>query len=348
MEFKKYSSIENSYRQKILDEIYARGMDRGDWVVSEKIHGSNFSMWMDDEGLRCAKRSGFLAVDESFFNWQSVVEAYDNHISVLYKVCRSLLDDLVKEEVIEMTDDKVEIVLFGELFGGHYDHPDVDKVNVKKVQKGVQYCPWVDFYAFDLKINGVFMTYDIFSEIMDAVGFHYAKSLYRGTLSECLQFPNDLVTSLPKKFDLPEIKDNISEGVVIKPVQAKFFPNGSRVILKNKNEKFKEKEQKSKKVTKPKVELTDQEVKILNKASEFATENRLRNVISHIGEITQKSFGKLLGTFCKDIIEDLEKEHPELFEGVEKDRLKVVNKSINKDAQEFIRERFVNIMDGNF
>jgi len=349
MEFKRYSSIENSYRKKTLDEIYARGFDKEDWVVTEKVHGSNFSLWMDNEGLRCAKRSGFLAVGDKFFNWEKVIEAYDAHISVLYKVCTSLFHDLVEEGYIEMSDDKIEVVLFGEIFGGLYDHPDVEKADVKKVQKGVQYCPWVDFYAFDLKINGIFMNYNIFSEIMESVGFHYAKEVYRGPLSNCLQCPNDLPTTLPARFGLPEIKDNISEGVVIKPVNSRFFGSGGRVVLKNKNDKFKEKESSKKvKTPKPAVVLTDVEMEILACAGECTTENRLRNVISQIGEIDQKMFGKLLGAFCKDILEEVQNESPALFDGLEKDRVKIINKAVNKDVQEFLRERFLDVIDGTF
>jgi Rnl2 family RNA ligase len=350
MQFKKYSSIENTYRKKTLDEIFIRGLGEGDWVVSEKVHGSNFSLWMDEEGLRCAKRSGFLAAGDKFFNWESVITAYDQHISLLYQICRSLLDDLVEAGNIEMKDGKVEIVLFGELFGGSYNHKDVDRVeDAMRVQKGVQYCPWNDFYAFDLKINGQFIHYDIFAEIMENTGFHYAKALYRGPLDKCLKFQNDLPTSLPTKFGLPEIEDNVSEGVVIKPVQVKFFGNGSRVILKNKNEKFKEKEASDKtKAPKPKIKLTEQEKTIIDTASQYATENRLRNVISHIGEIDQKMFGKLLGLFCKDVLEEMEKDQPELFEGLEKDRRSIINKAINKNVQVFIRERFLNIIDGVF
>jgi hypothetical protein len=37
MKFKRYSSIENSYRQKVLDKIHSEGHDESIWVVTEKI-----------------------------------------------------------------------------------------------------------------------------------------------------------------------------------------------------------------------------------------------------------------------------------------------------------------------
>lgn len=41
--FKKYNSIENSYRQKFLNYIVEQGKAAGEWTVSEKVHGANFS-----------------------------------------------------------------------------------------------------------------------------------------------------------------------------------------------------------------------------------------------------------------------------------------------------------------
>jgi Rnl2 family RNA ligase len=346
MDFKKYSSIENSYRQSVIDEIFARGMDREEWVVTEKVHGSNFSFWMDNVGLRCAKRSGFLTPHENFFGWKTVVEAYDIHLSVLYQVCCSMIHDLVREEVIELTDDNIEVVLYGELFGGMYNHPEVEPYpNASKVQKGVSYCPWNDFYAFDLKINGAFLAYDLFEEIISATGFHYAKSLFRGPFNQCLKYPNDLPTQLPKKMGLPEIEGNISEGVVLKPAKPLFFPNGSRVLLKNKNEKFREKKHK-KKAPKPEVVLTDEEMEVINLANDLTNDNRLRNVLSKIGEVNDKMFGKVLGMLCQDIMEDLHKEAEDVFNGWEKDRVKLVNKAISKNTQVFLRERFLDVIDG--
>jgi uncharacterized protein YlzI (FlbEa/FlbD family) len=43
------------------------------------------------------------------------------------------------------------------------------------------------------------------------------------------------------RFALPELNDNHAEGVVIKPNVSAWFHSGSRVILKNKTERFTEK-----------------------------------------------------------------------------------------------------------
>jgi hypothetical protein len=39
MNFQKFSSIENVYRTKFLNQIIEQGKSSGEWVVTEKIHG---------------------------------------------------------------------------------------------------------------------------------------------------------------------------------------------------------------------------------------------------------------------------------------------------------------------
>ena len=57
MEFKRYNDIENSYRSKTINEIYDLGYDKQEWVVTEKVHGSNCAFYLNHEGIRFAKRS---------------------------------------------------------------------------------------------------------------------------------------------------------------------------------------------------------------------------------------------------------------------------------------------------
>ena len=68
MKFKRYNSIENTYRTKTINTIAEQGKSGGEWVVEEKVHGANFSFWFDGN-LKTAKRSGFVGNDgENFFN----------------------------------------------------------------------------------------------------------------------------------------------------------------------------------------------------------------------------------------------------------------------------------------
>lgn len=123
--------------------------------------------------------------------------------------------------------------LVGEIFGGSYPCKEVPAVkNASVVQRGIWYCPQNDFYAFDLHDGNGYLGYDEATAILKECGFFYAVPLFRGPLAEALKYPNTFVTTIPALYKLPALPDNISEGVVIKPVQDKKFSNGSRVVFK--------------------------------------------------------------------------------------------------------------------
>ena len=70
--FKKYNSIENTYREKQIEQVYLHGYDNEKYVVQEKVHGANFSFITDGEVIQVAKRSGLIAEDEKFNNYKFV------------------------------------------------------------------------------------------------------------------------------------------------------------------------------------------------------------------------------------------------------------------------------------
>ena len=73
------------------------------------------------------------------------------------------------------------------------------------------------------------------------------------------------------------------------------------------------------------------------KAQQYISKNRLSNVISKIGEVhPEKDFGKLLGMFNKDILNDFLKEYDLNYLALENNENKSVNKFINKQAREMI------------
>ena len=174
-----------------------------------------------------------------------------------------------------------------------------------------------------------------------------------------MKYPNDFKDETYKIFNLPEITEGptykgtdkiigtITEGVVIKPVIPLFFGNGSRVILKNKNEFFSESTKKKKTPRKP-FEWSKEGAKLYSFLSTYITENRLKNVLSHGHTIGQKDFGKLMGLMSKDVWSDFIKDHGDSFECLEGKEQKRIKKSMNKWIADCIRPNFQNILDGEF
>jgi len=343
MGFKRYTSIDNCSRKLTINYYNLRGYLEKEWVVTTKIHGANFSFVVNEDTIQCCNRSGPLKGEGSFFSHKKVLERYKDRLYSLRKIVLNHLD----------LNSDCSIQLFGEIFGGHYPHPDVKSVSgVSKVQKGVWYCPDVDFCPFDIYVEKEDdkrfpVDHDVFEELISKAGFAlYAKAIFKGTFEQCLDYPNEYSDPIHKHYGLPEIEDNICEGNVLKPVKAICDPTGSRVLLKNKNEKFTERDKVPKE--KREVKLLPEVAKVVQIYDEYVTENRLRNVISHIGEITNKDFGKLMKEFTQDIREDALKDCPDLLDGIEKSSIRDVNKVLNKYCSSLIKSNFVNIIDGEF
>ena len=226
------------------------------------------------------------------------------------------------------------------MFGGKYPHPDVKNFPaVLNIQKGVYYCPMHEFYGFDIYVTGAesrrYFSVNETNTFFEEGGILYAKTLFQGTLDECLAYPNDFPSHIAGWLGLPPIKENICEGVVIRPVEPTFLSNGSRLVLKSKNSKFAEK--KAVKKRQPALFVAPTYSEALNNqlalTEAYVTENRLNNVISKIGQVSiPKDTGKLIGLFSKDILEDYLKEHASNYALLEKSEQKILNRHVNKQA----------------
>ena len=334
MKFQRYSSIENACHQKLLNCISLHGFSNETYVVQEKIHGANFSFWFDGTKFRQAKRSSF--VDDSFFDCAQIVFENEPKIRKAFEVLNLSPGDV--------------LVIYGEMYGGYYNHPDVPTKS-KAVQKGISYRPDKGFYAFDLVVNGRIMSVDVANSLFEICGIDHAVTLFEGSLQECLEYPNEFVPAIPGRLGLPSIEGNICEGVVIRPKIPLFLPSGDRVILKNKNSKWSENNPKrirkagSVQVCNP-ADIGEELRETFEEAQDMITENRLRNALSKIEVKDHKSFGPLLQEVYTDIIEELKK--GDNFENLTFEDQGLIAKLIKTEISAFIRQRFVNILDGGF
>lgn len=74
----------------------------------------------------------------------------------------------------------------------------------------------------------------------------------------------------------------------------------------------------------------------------YVTEQRLANVVSHIGEAhVPKDFGKIMGLFSKDVLEDFLKEHGGEYGCLEKSEQKLLNKELNKLSTELVKKVYM-------
>jgi len=198
-----------------------------------------------------------------------------------------------------------QVTVFGELFGGIYDHPDVAAVaGVIPVQLEIQYCPGLRFRAYDIAVEGEglprdYVDYDVVMRVLAQAGVDYSHPLLTVTMEEALHYDIERDTEIPRSFGLPALsRRNRMEGVVVKPIRTAWVdsPKGKRrVIVKIKNVEFLESQQQDLKKepgNRAKRGQTGEEgpaALLKEELGQLNTRNRLINTISKVGSIQPSS-----------------------------------------------------------
>lgn len=304
MEFKKYSSLDNAYRQKFIDHCHELGINQ--WVALEKVHGSNFSFITDGYDVTPAKRTSTIGINPEngryeFYGCHDVVTKYMNSVRQIADIVQG------------------PVVVYGELYG-------------QGIQKEIDYGS-KDFIAFDIMLeDGTFIPHDAVVDLCSRVGIPVVPELGRGSLEEMLSIS-------PEINSIVAPGEQTAEGLVIKPLDVDArLGNGSRAIIKNKSKAFSEKKDRTPK--KP-FKLPDSVKPLFDDFCQYLNENRLNNVLSKIGKVTQKDFGMVTGSLIQDAKDEFERDEYEIA----KDDWKLIAKSVGKEASNVVRSQWLNILD---
>lgn len=321
MQFTKYQSIENAYNKKLIQIIFDHGLAPDDgtapYIVTEKVHGSNFGIHMDvtNGKLEYSKRSGFIG-EGNFMGHLNIVESLVPLCDKLY----AALGDYVKES----------IVIHAEIYGGIWQGES--ETHATKVQREVEYSKSNHIACFDLEIDGGYVAPIEAFPILQACGFPMVPIIgVYNSLRDALEVENTFDSLVPGRHLLKaEEGKNLAEGVVIRPFnRIAQLSNGKRVILKNVSQSFREN---NGKVAAAPKELSQPVKDLIQVTSPYLNANRLTHVLSK-DTFTQKDFGKVMGLLVQDALEDYIKECTE-FEAVK--GLKDLNESA--DWKSFVRE----------
>lgn len=205
--FVKWSSIENSYRTKEIS--YYRqlfpDLDEYQYVVTEKLHGSNVSFhFKAGEPMCVARRNGMLAPDEDFYGVRELIPKYQDGLDVMQGMAEEASDT---------------IRLYGEIFG-------------PGVQKGVDYGDEKRIAFFGIKRFDMLVPFDVFSFMLPETLMMVPIVATSVSLQDALDFDIGF-TSL--------VGNSLCEGIVIQPQYVVLEDNyGSPFLLKKKNEEFAE------------------------------------------------------------------------------------------------------------
>ena len=226
-----YEKMRESAAGWQLDEADMRAVIKAPWAVTEKIHGANFVVVTDGTDVRFGKRKALLAAGESFFGHAAL--AADLSVAAL-AIWRAV--------------GAPKISIYGELFGGHYPHPEApSSAGVQAIQTGVWYAPDVRYAVFDIATEDRERSYlggDAVGTLCAEAGILAIPPLHVGTWEEATQFPLGFDSTIPALLGLPALQaPNLAEGVVLKPwTPLSVSINGvrTRPVLKRKIAAFAE------------------------------------------------------------------------------------------------------------
>lgn len=213
------------------------------WCVTEKVHGSNFSIIIHLPLLQVefAKRTAILSAEEDFFSYKKIKPTLEESIKLLANLIQTKVPYI--QSKVEVSRNIVQV--YGELYGGYYPHSDVKSdPTINPIQKGIYYSNKINFVAYDCAIDGQYIDFDITLKLLEQSNFQTIKPLLIGSFKECLDFNSKFESKIYLGHGLPKISNNYAEGIVIKPMKELLVTNkhGSliRPIIKNKIPEFKE------------------------------------------------------------------------------------------------------------
>ncbi len=328
-DFSGYEKMPDSLKKIGLNESELSKLDKLKWVVTEKIHGANFSFSYENNTLQYAKRREYLAWGDDFFGFQLVVNTLESRIISLFEHLNTVIPGR-------------RYIVYGELFGGKYPHPEVPEAeHLQAIQTGVYYAPDIHFSAFDIGIvndqgTKYYLDYETAVSYFEQFGIPYIKPLLIGRFNEALNFNIRINSPVPQQqFGLPELEQNLIEGVVIKPYNLKNTELlSNRPIIKLKNPEFDE-EEKFHKAEKwsfiPDISSKAENLSfIIDELRTYVSQNRLESVISKVGALDIKNMlriSEIKSEFLQDVITDFNENNGNLLE------------ELNNEDQEWITER---------
>lgn len=172
-------------------------------IASEKVHGAQLVIEAG-RAVRFGKRKAWLADDEPFFGWQLLRASLTESALTI----RAALGE--------------DAILYGELFGGAYPHPEVAPIpGLQAVQTGVWYSPQLHWALFDVRVGASFLAHEAVDRLAAAASVLRVPFIARGTLADLEALPTRAPTRIPAALGLPPLADNVAEGLVIKPLAAR-------------------------------------------------------------------------------------------------------------------------------
>jgi len=303
-DFKKYNSITNHYNVKVFKDIIARNYDllpdTIEFEITEKIHGANFSLLVEDT-IQFARRNDVLQ-DGKFYGYKDVFD--DTYIP--------LFDSLRR---IANTYGTVQ--LYGELFG-------------ENIQKGVCYGS-KRFLWYALRINGHLVPTKEADILLEDIAYLKVPVIGHMVYDKTTDI-EDFIENIPYRFTsrlTPSdcTTENICEGVVAVPYNIIPLFGDTYFAIKKKNSEFLDKKS-EKRVRLPK-EVSEQVQDVLEEITTYVNSIRTDDLMSKLGELENiRDIGKYASAYFEDVITDFNNE-TDVYMSMSKEDQKEIKKKLS-------------------
>nr|WP_052478364.1 RNA ligase family protein [Kibdelosporangium sp. MJ126-NF4]CEL17909.1 hypothetical protein [Kibdelosporangium sp. MJ126-NF4]CTQ90867.1 hypothetical protein [Kibdelosporangium sp. MJ126-NF4] len=261
-------------------------------MATEKVHGAQLVIAFDGRDVSVGKRKAWLRGDEPFFGWQ---------------LLRSNLEQAVK---VALARSGAAVRIYGELYGGCYPHPKVAPIpGTAAVQTGIWYSPDIRFALFDVLIHdgpddpGIFQPYAHVAAIAADADLDVVPLLARDTRSALDALPVRFRSRVPHMHGLPELPNNLAEGVVLRPDTP--LPPQQRPIVKTKIDEFDEQRFDQSRPWDPQARLPLADLRQIGQA--MVNPTRLASARSKVGPT---GLDELLDEATLDVLVDLSQAFP--------------------------------------
>lgn len=291
MQFIKYPSLTNHYvthKQKFINL-------EDEYVSTEKIHGSNVSLIIDNQNnIEVAKRTSLLTDDERNQRpWNTLAQFADQQKELILTWANAVRELANKYGNIQ------QLHFYGELYGS-----SVQKMPYQEALDKVRRIRFFDIHVLFEDEQRLALSQDHMTTIL---GTDYTVPVLRqGSLKELILTAEELQSKLG---------DCGAEGQVYKPKHDYFFKpddygNIHYPVVKHKYDSWLE----TKKIkVKHDMNYTANELKLIEAVESRVTKQRLLNVLSH-GDIQldPKNTGLVIKEMLQDIKDEIIREEPDI------------------------------------
>lgn len=285
-------------RQQKIHWLTSRLAPGEELVVQERVLGSRSLFLCDGESVVLRTDTAALPAEDVPRIQESLLTRYRAAVFRLHS------------NVVRIYGGAPKVSVHGKIIGGNYPRGCAAALYAaRSMSQAVYYSPRFEFYAFDITVDDgrhcSFMPLVSCNHLLEREHFLYARTLFKGELTDCLHFPTDFPTNIPFWLSLPSIPGNSCLGTVVRPVVPVFGPGGNRVLIHNPNARFLDNPANSSCPESGGPRRSPVCEELLSLVDRFVTQDRLFSVLARIPSLTfPRDRSRVIAQLCHSAVED--------------------------------------------